>query len=47
MELAESCSSMIPDFFVIDNDTGSNTSKSQKISSVAANTPISPKDVLP
>jgi len=47
MELAESCSSMIPDFFVIDNDTGSNTSKSQKISSAAANTAISPKDVLP
>jgi hypothetical protein len=47
MGLAESCSSMIPDFFVIDNDTGSNTSKSKKISSVAANAAISPKDVLP
>ena len=30
MELAVSCSSMIPDFFVIDNDTGSNTSRSKK-----------------
>jgi len=47
MELAESCSSMIPDFFVIDNDTGSNTSKSKKISSVATNAAISTKDVLP
>jgi hypothetical protein len=47
MELAESCSSMIPDFFVIDNDTGSKTSRSKKISSVAANAATSPKDVLP
>jgi hypothetical protein len=47
MELAESCSSMIPDFFDIDNDTGSNTSRSKKFSSVAVNAAMSPKDVLP
>jgi hypothetical protein len=38
---------MIPDFFDIDNDTGSNTSRSKKISSIAAKAAMSPKDVLP
>jgi NTE family protein len=40
MELAESCPSIIPDIFVIDNDVRPNTFRSKKISSAAANAAI-------